>query len=96
MTQLQATVEHVAYRGAGGVVLEQALRLALKDRGVRAGWPHEVDGAIDLVTLAMEDVGKLVDRFYAGGDVDQADIREGLLRVMALALRAILETPLGK
>jgi hypothetical protein len=36
----------------------------------------------------------LVDRFYAGRDVEREDIRGALIRVMAAALRAVLETPL--
>jgi hypothetical protein len=93
-------MEHVAYRGAGGVVLEQVLRLALRDRVVRPDWPHEVDEVIDKVVAAVDDAGKLADRARrapdAGADVDRGDIRDALLRVMAMALRAILETPLGK
>jgi hypothetical protein len=46
------------------------------------------------VTLAAEDAGTLVDRFYAGRDVEREDIRGALIRVMAAALRAVLETPL--
>ncbi len=94
---MKSTLDHVAYRGAGGVVAEEALRLALRDRTVRPDWPHEVDEAIDRVVLAVDDAGKLTDRLYAGAiDVDRGDVREGLIRVMAMALRAILETPLGK
>jgi hypothetical protein len=94
MTQMQATVEHVAYRGAAGVVLEEALRLALRDRAARPRGPHEIDEAVKWVTLAAEDAGTLVDRFYAGRDVEREAIRGALIRVMAAALRAVLETPL--
>jgi len=93
---VKATLDHVAYRGAGGVVLEEVLRLALRDRTVRPDWPRELDGAMDRVVLAVDDASKLTDRLYAGADVDRGDIREALLRVMAMALRGILETPLGK
>lgn len=87
-TEMLATLDQVAYRGASGMVLEEALRLALRDRAVRPDWPHEIDEAVERVVMATEDASKLVDRFYGGAGVERADIRGALIRVMAMTLRA--------
>ncbi|MCE7980346.1 MAG: hypothetical protein DYG89_04080 [Caldilinea sp. CFX5] len=91
------TLEHIAYRGAGNAVFEEALRLALRERVLKPDWPHEIDEAVEQIGNTVDRAAVLVDQLYGGRrGVERADVREAAIKIIVTTLRAILETPLGK
>ena len=51
---MNETMQHIAYRGAGNAVFEEALRAALRERTLKSDWPHDIGEAMAQIAATVD------------------------------------------